>query len=202
MLFKRPEMFWRCIRCYIIWWTVLGFDSDPSQIHAKYLIILNSPHLLLSHYLPHFALLASHSLNVAGVWWTQRMSSATSSPSRCLQRCETGWPPPSPARWAWCCDATKRNLASAALSTPYRPAYLWKGERVQSSGAMWLPPFVLTSLETLKAINMFCLAWQKGNSCNYWNYLLIKAGLKLKPFLLEWIISSSSSLCNSYHNGG
>lgn len=196
MLFKRPEMFWCYVRRDIIWWTVLGFAFDPSQIHNKYLTILNSTHLLLLRYLP-------HSLNVPGVWWTQRMSLATSSQSRCLQRCETGWPPPSPARWAWCCDATKRNLASAASSMLFRPAYLWKGDRVQSpstkthaystsSSALnnWyhLPPFVfpprkcyqsLVTLhqETLKAINMFCLALQKDYVIvELRHYLSVKQG--------------------------
>lgn len=67
---------------------------------------------------------------VSDVWWTQRMSSATSSQSRCPQRCATGWHPPSPARWAWCCDAMKKNLASAASSMPFRLAYLLRGKHV------------------------------------------------------------------------
>lgn len=63
------------------------------------------------------------------VWWTRRMSSVTSSLSRCPRRFGTGWPPPSRARWAWCCGATKRSLASAASSMPFRLAYLLRGKR-------------------------------------------------------------------------
>lgn len=70
---------------------------------------------------------------LSGVWWTQRTSWATSSQSRCLQKCETGWPPPSPARWAWCCDATRRNPASAASCTLSRLEYLWRGKFVSGS---------------------------------------------------------------------
>lgn len=66
--------------------------------------------------------------SVTGVWWTQKMSSATSSRSRCPLRCGTGWPPPSPDRWAWCCDVTRRNHAFAASSMLFRLEFLLRGK--------------------------------------------------------------------------
>lgn len=45
-----------------------------------------------------------------------------------------------------------------------------------------LSPFVLTSLETLKAINKFCLALQKGNSCNYTVICSLRQALNLSLF--------------------
>lgn len=80
---------------------------------------------------------------LSGVWWTRRTSWATSSRSRCLQKCGTGWPPPSPARWAWCCDATRRNPASAASCTLSRPEYLWRGKFVSESAYVWRTEHVL-----------------------------------------------------------
>lgn len=80
-----------------------------------------------------FCLLNLHhfpSCCLSGVWWTQKMSSVTSSQSRCPQRYGTGWPPPSPGRWGWCCDAMKRNLASAASFTLSRLEYLLRGKCV------------------------------------------------------------------------
>lgn len=67
---------------------------------------------------------------VSDVWWTQKMSSVTSSQSRCPQRCGTGWPPLSPDRWAWCCDVMRRNLAFEALFTPFRREFLLRGKFV------------------------------------------------------------------------
>lgn len=55
------------------------------------------------------------------------MSSATSRPTLCPWRCVTGWPPPSPERWAWCGGGRRRNRGSAALSTPCRQGSLWRG---------------------------------------------------------------------------
>lgn len=90
------------------------------------------------------------SCRLSGVSWTRRTSWATSSRSLCLQKCGTGWPPPSPARWAWCCDATRRNLASAASCTPSRPEYLWRGKFVCEGRRIDWYVGLSSSLEELK----------------------------------------------------
>lgn len=86
-----------------------------------------------------------------GVWWTQKMSSATFNQSRCLRKCETGWRQPLPDRWAWCWDAMRKNLASAASSMPFRLGYLlrgiicvwWTTTLPQSHSSLW--PSVLNN---------------------------------------------------------
>lgn len=97
-----------------MWWNLMGIARiwpwSPCQTAASWILPSPSP-LLLS-----------------GVWWTQRMSSATSSPSRYRRRCVTGWPPPSRDRWVWCCDVMRRNLVSEASSMPSRREYLWRGK--------------------------------------------------------------------------
>lgn len=113
-----------------IWvWSPLKVELRSIMIFSSLCICLFSLPLFLFclcllnlHHLP--------SCCLSGVWWTQKMSSVTSNQSRCHQRYGTGWPPPSPARWAWCCDAMKRNLASAASFTLSRLEYLLRGKCV------------------------------------------------------------------------
>lgn len=141
---------------------------------------------------------------LSGVWWTRRTSWATSSRSRCLRKCGTGWPPPSPARWAWCCDATRRNPASAASCTPSRPEYLWRGEFVcecvcvrcteASSSLMlentyWLLPLSLlrpgaTQSNTVNIL-WFC-SWAHSAACPACFLALTLMPLGLQSIWTKW----------------
>lgn len=121
--FKRPGV----VSSYvseIIWWTALEFETQLLWIIniLKSIYFLNCLCFFISLFLPFtFSVPTSKFFSpVPDVWWTQKMSSVTSSQSRCPQRCGTGWPPLSQDRWAWCYDATRRNLDFAALSTPFR----------------------------------------------------------------------------------
>lgn len=105
---------------WCVWQTSQGFVFYPHW--NKPLVPTSSP-LFLWLFL--FVFCSSFA---AGDWWTQRMSSVTSSLSLCPQRCATGWPPPSPDRWAWCCDGTKKSLASGVSSTLFKLAYLSRGK--------------------------------------------------------------------------
>lgn len=96
----------------------------------------------------------------AGVWWTQKMSSVTSSQTRSRRRSVTGWLPPSRGRWGWCSGGRRRSHASAASYTQCRLGYLWKG------GSLWwtfcsmkheqntkMPPTTLLCLSVFCDIN-------------------------------------------------
>lgn len=134
---RRPGMFWCYIRGDIMFdgqrWhlSLIPCESRPTtndKYFSKLLAFASVRFDLVVFSL--CPLLSLPSPLSPGVWWTPRMSSATSSQSRCPRRCGTGWPPPSPARWAWCCGATKRSLASAASSTPFRLASLLRGKHL------------------------------------------------------------------------
>ena len=67
-------------------------------------------------------------LPLLGVYWTQKMSSVTSSPTLCPQRSGTGWLLPSRGKWGWCWKGQRKNPGSGVLSMQYKLGYLWKGK--------------------------------------------------------------------------
>lgn len=69
----------------------------------------------------------SHS-GASGKSWTRRMSCRSCGLMRCLQRCGTGWPPPSPSRPGPKAAERKRSPSSGASCTRCRLASLWSGE--------------------------------------------------------------------------
>lgn len=64
----------------------------------------------------------------SGKSWTRRMSCRSCGLMRCLQRCGTGWPPPSPSRPGPKAAERKRSPSSGASCTRCRLASLWSGE--------------------------------------------------------------------------
>lgn len=67
-------------------------------------------------------------LPLLGDYWTQKMSSATSSPTLCPQRSGTGWLLPSHDKWVWCLKGPRKSPGSEVLSMQYKREYLWKGK--------------------------------------------------------------------------
>lgn len=60
--------------------------------------------------------------------WTRRTSYRSCGPTRCLQRCGTGWPPPSPSRPGPKAAERRRSPSSGASSTQCRLGSSWNGE--------------------------------------------------------------------------
>lgn len=94
----------------------------------------------------------------SGKSWTRRMSCRSCGLTRCLRRCGTGWPPPSPSRPGPKAAERKRSPSSGALCTQCRLASSWSGEarRVLPPSAPGCGPLSQWGLSALHCITSPC----------------------------------------------
>ena len=74
----------------------------------------------------------------SGKSWTQRTNFRSFGQTLCLQRCGTGWPPPSPSRPEPKAAEQRRSPSSAASCTLCRLGSSWNGEALPRSASLCL----------------------------------------------------------------